>query len=125
VAKTKATPKATPKPSPTPVAKASPAPKANATARPKATPTLEPPDPTPEPSPTGGPDPPPTAAGAPVSAPQTYIVQSGDTLPAIADQVYGDANQWTAIYDANRATVGDDPDVIQVGIQLTIPPKES
>jgi LysM repeat protein len=124
----KATPKAnaTPKASPTPVEKATATPKPNPTAKPKASPTVNTPDPTPQPTPAGEPDQPPAPAAAPpASTPQTYTVQSGDTLPAIADQVYGDANQWTAIYDANRSTIGDDPNVIQVGTQLTIPAKES
>jgi nucleoid-associated protein YgaU len=121
VAKSDANPKA----SPTPVMKATATPKPKPTAKPKASPTVDRPDPTPEPSPTSGPDQPPVAAAPPVPAPQTYTVQHGDTLPSIADQVYGDADRWTAIYDANRATVGDDPNVIQVGTQLTIPPKES
>jgi len=55
----------------------------------------------------------------------TYTVHSGDTLPAIASEVYGDANRWTTIYDANRAIIGDDPNLIQIGEQLTLPPKES
>jgi nucleoid-associated protein YgaU len=46
-------------------------------------------------------------------------------LPSIANEVYGDSNRWTVIYDANRATIGGDPNVIQIGEQLTIPPKES
>jgi nucleoid-associated protein YgaU len=116
---------ATPKASPTPFAKASPTPKPNPTAKPKASPTVETLVPTPAPSPTSVPDQPPSAAAPPASAPQTYTVQSSDTLPSIADQVYGDANQWTAIYDANRSTIGDDPNLIEVGTQLTIPPKES
>jgi nucleoid-associated protein YgaU len=39
--------------------------------------------------------------------------------------VYGDANKWNTIYDANRSQIGSDPNVIQPGMQLTIPPKES
>jgi nucleoid-associated protein YgaU len=52
-------------------------------------------------------------------------VQTDDTLPSIANRVYGDANQWTTIYDANRSTIGDDPNLIHPGMQLTIPAKES
>jgi nucleoid-associated protein YgaU len=59
------------------------------------------------------------------ATPRTYSVQPGDTLPSIASQVYGDANRWTAIYDANRSTIGDDPNLIRPDTQLTIPPKES
>ena len=66
----------------------------------------------------------PSAASAPATS-QTYTVQDGDTLPAIANQVYGDANQWTAIYQANRSTIGDDPNLIHPGMPLSIPAKES
>ena len=50
----------------------------------------------------------------------TYTVQKGDTLSAIAQREYGDANEWRRIFAANRDTV-DDPDLIQPGQQLTIP----
>jgi len=118
-----ATPKATPigaaKATPTGAAKAAP------TGQPKASPTAPPNDATPAPTSTASPvQPPATPAPAPPAAAapaRTYTVQSGDTLPAIANQVYGDANKWTVIYDANRATIGDDPNLIQVGTQLTIP----
>jgi nucleoid-associated protein YgaU len=60
-----------------------------------------------------------------VAAAQSYTVRDGDTLPSIATDIYGDANQWTIIYDANRGTIGNDPNLIQIGEQLTIPPKES
>jgi LysM repeat protein len=96
----------TPKASPTVVAKAS--------TTPKVSPTATPVEPAATPSP---PEPAPAA--------QTYVVRSGDTLPAIALRVYGDANQWTIIYEANRAAIGDNPNVIQTGTQLSIPPKAS
>jgi nucleoid-associated protein YgaU len=56
---------------------------------------------------------------------QTYTVVDGDTLPSIAAQFYGDANRWTVIFSANRATIGDDPNLVHAGMQLTIPAKES
>jgi nucleoid-associated protein YgaU len=56
---------------------------------------------------------------------ETYEVQSGDTLLTIAVQYYGDASQWRRIYDANKDTIGADPDKLQVGMKLTIPPKQS
>jgi nucleoid-associated protein YgaU len=97
----------------------------------KTAPTAVSQDPTPAPTPTSAPDQPPTppasapAAAAPPPAPASYTVQPGDTLPSIANQVYGDANQWTTIYDANHAAIGDDPNLIQVGAELNIPPRES
>jgi nucleoid-associated protein YgaU len=52
---------------------------------------------------------------------QTYTVQKGDTLSHIAKQFYGKASGWSAIFDANRDQL-DDPDRIQPGQVLRIPP---
>lgn len=51
---------------------------------------------------------------------QTYTVQPGDTLSKISKQVYGDANMYGRIFDANRDTLKD-PNKIQAGQQLKIP----
>ena len=48
-------------------------------------------------------------------------VQPGDTLRSIAQNVYGDANQWPRIYDANRELIGADPDALQAGMRLRVP----
>ncbi|MCB0191453.1 MAG: LysM peptidoglycan-binding domain-containing protein [Anaerolineae bacterium] len=58
----------------------------------------------------------------PTPEPQTYTVQSGDTLSRIALQVYGQASLWTIIYEANRDTLSD-PSLIRPGQVLIIPPK--
>lgn len=63
------------------------------------------------------------AAASGAGAAQSYTVKSGDTLSKISRQFYGDANQYTRIFQANRQTISD-PDRIQVGQVLTIPPKE-
>jgi nucleoid-associated protein YgaU len=55
---------------------------------------------------------------------QTYTVKSGDTLSKISKEYYGDANEYMRIFYANRAMLRD-PDKIQVGQQLTIPPRNS
>jgi nucleoid-associated protein YgaU len=52
---------------------------------------------------------------------QTYTVKSGDTLSKISKQYYGNANEYMRIFYANRDKLRD-PDKIQVGQQLTIPP---
>jgi nucleoid-associated protein YgaU len=54
---------------------------------------------------------------------QTYDVQSGDTLLSIARDQLGDATQWRRIYDANKDTIGADPDKLKLGMSLKIPPK--
>jgi LysM repeat protein len=50
----------------------------------------------------------------------TYTVQPGDTLWGIAQQFYSNAD-WTKIWDANMATIGSNPGLIQPGMTLTIP----
>ena len=55
---------------------------------------------------------------------QTYTVKSGDTLSKISKQFYGDANEYMRIFYANRDKLKD-PDKIQVGQQLTIPPENA
>ncbi|HLO00977.1 MAG TPA: LysM peptidoglycan-binding domain-containing protein [Pyrinomonadaceae bacterium] len=52
---------------------------------------------------------------------QTYTVKSGDTLSKISKQFYGDANEYMRIFYANRDKLRD-PDMIQVGQELTVPP---
>ena len=49
-----------------------------------------------------------------------YQVKSGDTLSKIAKEVYGDANQYPQIFEANRPMLKD-PDEIYPGQMLRIP----
>ncbi|KAA9325564.1 LysM peptidoglycan-binding domain-containing protein [Hymenobacter busanensis] len=61
-------------------------------------------------------------AGQPAAAQgDTYTVVSGDSLSKIAKHHYGDASKWHQIYDANKATIGSNPDHIEVGQQLRLP----
>jgi nucleoid-associated protein YgaU len=53
-----------------------------------------------------------------------YTVRKGDTLSHIAQAHYGRASQWRLIFDANRDLL-DDPDRIQPGQVLKIPPGEA
>ena len=50
----------------------------------------------------------------------SYTVESGDCLWLIAQELLGDGNRWTEIYEANRDAVSD-PNLIYVGQALTIP----
>ncbi|UOQ98282.1 LysM peptidoglycan-binding domain-containing protein [Hymenobacter sp. 5317J-9] len=62
------------------------------------------------------------AAGAnPATAGDSYTVVSGDSLSKIAKHHYGDAAKWHQIYEANKATIGSNPDHIEVGQVLTLP----
>lgn len=51
---------------------------------------------------------------------QSYTVKSGDSLSKIAKAVYGDANAWNRIYEANRDQI-EDPDKIQPGQTFKLP----
>jgi len=51
----------------------------------------------------------------------TYTVQKGDSLSKIAKEKLGDGKAWRKIYEANRAVIGDDPDMIKPGQQLRLP----
>lgn len=53
----------------------------------------------------------------------SYLVRSGDNLSSIARQFYGDASLWRVIFNANRGELGNNPDRLQAGMKLTIPPK--
>lgn len=58
------------------------------------------------------------------AAPNTYEVQSGDTLSSIAKRQYGDAGAYNRIFEANRPML-QDPDEIYPGQMLIIPAKET
>jgi nucleoid-associated protein YgaU len=78
------------------------------------------------PSPDGGT--PSKRAGA---APDAYVVERGDCLWRIASSLLSAAGHpaggadvsrlWRAIYEANRATIGDDPNLILPGQVLIVP----
>jgi LysM repeat protein len=62
-------------------------------------------------------------AGASVSGGQNqrhYTVKPGDTLSKISREFYGDANQYTKIFSANRGVL-QDPNKISPGQELVIP----
>jgi len=43
-----------------------------------------------------------SSSTAPPPAGKTYTVAKGDSLSKIAKEVYGSANQWKKIYEANK-----------------------
>ena len=66
-----------------------------------------------------------SAAPAPAAASashtnETYTVQSGDTLSAIAKKLLGNANAYMDIFNANKDQLSD-PDKIKPGQVLKIP----
>jgi LysM repeat protein len=50
----------------------------------------------------------------------TYVVQSGDSLGALAQRFYGKASLYPKIFEANRDILND-PNLIKVGQMLKIP----
>ncbi len=56
----------------------------------------------------------------PLAGTNTYVVQSGDTLWKIADNLYGKGWKWRTIYEANKNVVAD-PESIYAGQVLVIP----
>jgi nucleoid-associated protein YgaU len=56
----------------------------------------------------------------PAGQAKTYEVQSGDSLSKIAKRVYGNANEWPKIYNANRDQIKD-PDLIHPVQKLILP----
>lgn len=53
--------------------------------------------------------------------PQTYTVAAGDSLWKIAQRFYGNGAQYTKIYEANKGTIGSNPDLIYPGQTFVIP----
>ena len=59
-------------------------------------------------------------AAATTAATRYYTIKSGDSLSKIAKEMYGDAQQFDKIIEANREVIGD-PDKIYPGQQIRIP----
>lgn len=49
-----------------------------------------------------------------------YLVKQGDCLWNIAQNELGDSMYWSEIYEANKAVIGENPDLLYVGIELTL-----
>jgi nucleoid-associated protein YgaU len=60
------------------------------------------------------------SAPSPAAPGKTYTVKKGDSLSKIAKRVYGDAQQWRKIHEANRDII-DNPDLIHPGQVLKLP----
>ncbi|MBZ9784124.1 peptidoglycan-binding protein LysM [Pseudomonas sp. REP124] len=63
-----------------------------------------------------------TVTGPVVAAAVFVTVVKGDTLSAISKRVYGDANLYNKIFEANKPMLSH-PDKIYPGQSLRIPPK--
>lgn len=51
----------------------------------------------------------------------SYTIKRGDTLQKLTNQVYGLGNSFFTIYNANKAVIGPNPSLIEVGMVLNIP----
>lgn len=70
----------------------------------------------------GDPAPPEGTRPDPPAGPgQSYTVVAGDTLWKISNKFYGTGSKWRTIYDANRAVIGSNPNLIRAGQVLQIP----
>ena len=56
----------------------------------------------------------------PIPCDVPYVVVPGDTLARIATRAYG-LDRADAFYELNQSIIGDNPDLILVGMQLTVP----
>ncbi|HET9224881.1 MAG TPA: LysM peptidoglycan-binding domain-containing protein, partial [Roseiflexaceae bacterium] len=52
---------------------------------------------------------------------QSYVVQPGDSLWAIAARFYGNGIYWQTIYNANVSVIGGNPNLIYPNQRFTIP----
>ena len=52
-----------------------------------------------------------------------WTVKSGDSLSKIAKDVYDDAGKYMKIFETNKATIGDNPNLIKPGQKLALPNK--
>lgn len=69
----------------------------------------------------------PGAAGsavAPAAKSLTHIVKPGETLASISKRYYKTTDKWEMLFRLNRETVGADPDDLEAGMKITIPPAE-
>lgn len=50
----------------------------------------------------------------------SYTVQKGDCLWDIAEKQLGDGMRWSELYEQNKEIIGEDPDLLYVGIVLQL-----
>lgn len=62
-----------------------------------------------------------TVSAQSISCDTEYTVKAGDFLSGIAQRAYGDLNNFTEIYEANREVIGPNPGSIRIGQRFYIP----
>lgn len=56
----------------------------------------------------------------PAAKKDSYTVKKGDCLWDIAEEQLGDGMLWSGLYQQNKDVIGDDPDLLYVGITLQL-----
>lgn len=51
---------------------------------------------------------------------ESYTVQKGDCLWDIAEKQLGDGMRWSGLYEQNKDVIGENPDLLYVGITLQL-----
>lgn len=51
----------------------------------------------------------------------SHTVRPGESLTSVSQQVYGTPDRWSAIYEANRQSIGTDPNLLVAGTVLSLP----
>jgi len=54
---------------------------------------------------------------------KTYKIRPGDSLSTVAETFYDDPTLWRTIYNFNRDKIGPNPNAIQAGMTLKVPPR--
>jgi len=62
-----------------------------------------------------------TGGGGASGGGTTYTVKKGDNLWTLAKKFYGSGADYTKIYEANKGTIGKNPNLIYPGQTFTIP----
>ncbi|WP_103528994.1 LysM peptidoglycan-binding domain-containing protein [Streptomyces sp. SM12] len=65
--------------------------------------------------------PPATESTPPATEDVLHVVQPGDSLWSITDEHRGDPEAWPEVYQANRDIVGENPNLILPGQEVTVP----
>lgn len=54
---------------------------------------------------------------------KSYTIRPGDSLSTVAEKFYGDPTLWRTIYNFNRDKIGANPNAIQAGMVVKVPPR--
>lgn len=61
----------------------------------------------------------------PAAGETIHVIESGDTLIAIARDHLGDGTRWEEIYALNKQEIGPDPAALKVGMKIKLPKKSN